>query len=118
MPENCEFKWNEQRFYGKLHFRDAHSRVAMIAAEVGTGRIVIPSKQTRLEEVHRVEGHNAVETFFQTSERQLRAACFISASPYRIWEARLMKCRFWLNFSHLTESTGATHQKAQVAVRH
>jgi hypothetical protein len=27
MQENYEFEWNKQRFYGKLHFRDAHSRV-------------------------------------------------------------------------------------------
>jgi hypothetical protein len=43
--------------------------VAMIAAEVGTGRTLILSKQTRLAEVHRVEGHNTLETFFQTSGR-------------------------------------------------
>jgi hypothetical protein len=65
MQENCEFKWNEQRFYGKLYFRYAHGRVAMIAAEVGTGRTVIPSKQTMLAEVHRAEGHNTFETFLK-----------------------------------------------------
>ena len=64
MQEYCKFKWNEQRFYGKLHFRDAYSRVAMIAAEVDIGRIVISSKQTRLAEVHRAEGYNTLETIF------------------------------------------------------
>jgi hypothetical protein len=65
MQENCEFKWNQQQFYGKQYFHDTHSRVAMVAAEVGTGRIVIPSKQTMLAEVHRAKGHNTFETFLK-----------------------------------------------------
>jgi hypothetical protein len=52
-------------FMASCIFRDAHSRVAMIAAEVGTGRIVIPSKQTMLAEVHRVEGYTTFETFLK-----------------------------------------------------
>jgi hypothetical protein len=89
----------------------------MIAAEVGTGRTLIPSKQMRLAEVHRAEGHNTLETFFSNQWALIKCCLFdlgiaISCLESPIKEMSiLVKCQPF----HRKQWGEATDQKVQVA---
>jgi hypothetical protein len=91
----------------------------MIAAEVDTGRTLIPSKQTRLAEVHRVEEHNTLETFFSNQWALIKCCLFDLGIAILCLGSPIKEMPILVKIQPFhRKHWGATDQKAQVACAH